>query len=322
MKKCPFCKADIEDNARFCLYCMKSLGDKTVLSPPKKNRSRLPLIMIGSVLLVVLVIMLLLPDEKPKSNAASKDIYLDSSPAESTQPNQSGETTLPEEGPAADTTVPKSEPEDTAPEQTEDPPEEPTESSPPPQSPPADGSGETPDDTPADVPDDTPTDTPADTPTEDPENDPTEPEQPVSTVVYSYRDAKAGDDFNYHYTNPGDHIVITGVAEQSPDGVYDIPAYIDGKKVIAITKNAFSGSNAKVVYIPATMKTIWNYAFAGCQVTDVYFRGSSVYMEGLAFVSSEVLTIHCSADCSDRNFRYYKNYPAMHDDIFWEEWSG
>ena len=278
----------------------------------------MPLIMIGSVLLVALVIMLLLPDEKPKGNASVKDIYLDSTPAESTQPSQSGDTTLPEESPPADSTAPESEPEDSAPEQTEDPPEEPTESSPPPQSPPVDGSGETPDDTPVDV----PVDTPSGTPTEDPKNDPTEPEQPVSTVVYSYRDAKAGDDFNYHYTNPGDHIVITGVAEQSPDGVYDIPAYIDGKKVIAIMKNAFSGSNAMVVYIPDTMKTIWNYAFAGCQVTDVYFRGSSVYMEGLAFVSSEVLTIHCSANCSDRNYRYYKNYPAMQDDIYWEEWSG
>ena len=31
MKKCPFCSADIEDNARFCLYCMKELDEKTFI---------------------------------------------------------------------------------------------------------------------------------------------------------------------------------------------------------------------------------------------------------------------------------------------------
>ena len=28
MKKCPFCDADIEDSARFCLYCMRPLTEK------------------------------------------------------------------------------------------------------------------------------------------------------------------------------------------------------------------------------------------------------------------------------------------------------
>lgn len=142
---------------------------------------------------------------------------------------------------------------------------------------------------------------------------------PKAQAAYTHRAARAGDDFNAHYSNDGNDIVITGVAQQSPDGTYDIPAYIDGKKVIAIVANAFSGSNAKTIYLPATVKTVWNHAFAGCALRDIYFRGSAIYVESKAFSGS--LTIHCSASCSDRNFRYYKNSAANYG-ATWQEWSG
>ena len=138
-------------------------------------------------------------------------------------------------------------------------------------------------------------------------------------MVYTYRAARAGDDFNAQYQNAGNDIVITGVSEPAADGIYDIPAYIDGKKVIAIVSNAFSSSNAKIVYIPATVKTIWNYAFADCGLTDLYFRGNAIYTESSAFSSS--IIIHCSASCSDRNFRYYKNSAANYG-ATWAEWNG
>ena len=38
MKKCPFCDADIEDSARFCLYCMRPLAEKDQLPPHKKKK--------------------------------------------------------------------------------------------------------------------------------------------------------------------------------------------------------------------------------------------------------------------------------------------
>jgi hypothetical protein len=155
---------------------------------------------------------------------------------------------------------------------------------------------------------------------------PTEPTQETTTsdapkieAEYTYRAAQAGDDFSANYQNAGNDIVITGITQTAVDGVYDIPSYIDGKKVIAIVANAFSGSNAKVVYVPDTVKTIWNNAFAGSALTDIYFRGNAIYTEGKAF-SSRVI-IHCSASCTNRDFRYYKNCAADYG-ATWVEWNG
>ena len=40
MKKCPFCGADIEESARFCLYCMQSLTEKEQIPPHPKKKPR------------------------------------------------------------------------------------------------------------------------------------------------------------------------------------------------------------------------------------------------------------------------------------------
>ena len=140
-----------------------------------------------------------------------------------------------------------------------------------------------------------------------------------SEVVYSYRLAQAGDDFSASYQNPGDHIVITGIVWPSLDGIYDIPATIDGKTVVAIMSNAFSVSGATTVFIPNTVKTVHDYAFNGCALTDVYFRGDAIYCYPNAFPKN--FTLHTSADCHDRNLRYYKSAAANYG-ATWEEWNG
>ncbi len=38
MKRCPYCKATLEDEARFCLYCMTSLDEKQVIVPAAHRR--------------------------------------------------------------------------------------------------------------------------------------------------------------------------------------------------------------------------------------------------------------------------------------------
>ena len=125
-------------------------------------------------------------------------------------------------------------------------------------------------------------------------------------------------------------VVITGVKNASSDGKYMIPETIDGKKVVAITALAFCddsiSSTVKTVIVPSSVKTIWNNAFANCyNLTDIYFKGNAIYTESNAFpeVSKRngTLTIHCSANCSDRNYRYYKN-SASYYDAEYEEWNG
>ena len=67
-------------------------------------------------------------------------------------------------------------------------------------------------------------------------------------------------------------------------------------------------------------------AFANCtNLTDVYLCGNSIYIETTAFVSPSQrngnLTIRCSANCQDRNYRYYKSSAGYYGAQY-SEWNG
>lgn len=310
MKQCPFCKENIEENARFCLYCMKALNEKSAIAPIHKKAQWWPFVPAALLLFGLVAIILFLPKDQrntPAPSAKQTTEQTEQSPVtgqqtipttEVTNPMQQPSTMTQSESTPTPTTVPAIAPTtnptsvSTAPTTAPDvpssttAPQKPTES----------------------------TTTPEET---------TAPEKTVapeqSDVVYTYRTAQIGDDFYSNYQNTGNDIVITGVSKRATNGVYDIPAYIDGKKVIALMPNSFTGSGATVVYIPDTVKTIWSYAFAGCNLSDIYFWGNSIHVEIKAFSSGT--TIHCSAECNDRNFRYYKN-SASNYGATWEEWNG
>ncbi len=151
-----------------------------------------------------------------------------------------------------------------------------------------------------------------------------------AAVTYTYRDAKSGDDY-YVHANLENTVVITGVSTVSESGEYVIPETIDGKSVIAIMGNAFNDKQirdtVKKVVVPANVKTIWDHAFSMCyNLTDIYFCGDAIYTSPYAFALASrrtgTLTIHCSADCTDRNFRYYKNCAPGSYDAVYEEWNG
>lgn len=56
MKKCPYCHAELQEEASFCLYCMRSLTEKENIETPKKKISKKIKIIICIVLAVITAI--------------------------------------------------------------------------------------------------------------------------------------------------------------------------------------------------------------------------------------------------------------------------
>ena len=158
----------------------------------------------------------------------------------------------------------------------------------------------------------------------------------TETAEFLYRDAQYGDDYAV-FTDLTNCVVITGIKTASADGRYTIPEKIDGKNVFAIMQGAFCADGisdtVKEVIVPSTVKTIWNSAFTKCyNLTDIYFCGTSIYTDPYAFADvskrNGAITIHCSATCSDREFRTYKSYitnylnDTLKDySILYDEWN-
>lgn len=310
MKICPFCKAEIEDDSVFCFYCMNSLEEKQTLSIKSDKGKH-----IRWILIVILIFLLLI----------TAGIFI----RMATNKNNNKSDTEPTVSTTVDTTVDTSETtssESTSPTRTTQP-EHNSNSTSKPQGqnstkPPA---GET-------IPEQETDDTKA--PIQNtPEPKPTDPPRPTpeqSGATYAYRQAKYGDDFYVHYPISDNDIVITKVLSPSADGRYTIPSTIDGKNVLAVSALAFSDPSicytVEQVVVPSCVKTVWGDAFANCtNLTDVYLCGNSIYIETTAFVSPSQrngnLTIHCSANCQDRNYRYYKSSAGYYGAQY-SEWNG
>lgn len=338
MKKCPKCKADIQEEARFCLYCMTSFEEKQTIKTPKENNKRWLIIIAAVLVLVLIVVGILLFAQKDSSNNEGNDTSTNSSISsdldtsdnttsseqknsdsqgnETSTPISSNQTQTPSknEGSATNnssgnTTITNS---STSGNSQNSNTNNTTNSS--------SNSTSTNSTSSSDKTESSNTSSSTSTTTT--------PSQ-TTTVTYIYRDAKYGDDFSVS-ANLENAVVITGVKNASSDGKYIIPETIDGKKVVAIMALAFCddsiSSTVKTVIVPSSVKTIWNNAFSNCyNLTDIYFKGNAIYTESNAFPETSkrngTLTIHCSSNCSDRNYRYYKN-SASNYDAEYEEWNG
>ena len=102
MKKCPFCGADIEESARFCLYCLNSLTEKEQILVHKKKKPQ-GLAILGAIVgaAVILLLLLLGRDAMPENPSESET-------ASTTLPSASTEVTT--EPTTLATTEPTTEP--------------------------------------------------------------------------------------------------------------------------------------------------------------------------------------------------------------------
>lgn len=337
MKKCPFCHADIEDNARFCVFCMSPLQEKQKIENQQKDNKRWLYILAAFLLLALAFAITIFALSKNEANNNSSESSMQS---ETTPANNSSYTnnilssdntsddvsknTATDNSSKADTEDNNSNGTVTEPESSGN--KTPSASS----SQGSDASGSsssTPSTTPSQSqPQQSNLDSTTDSDDQSSTDTPTQNE-----VTYIYRTAKYGDDYSVAYKGSEDDIVITGVATVSESGVYVIPEQIDGKRVIAIMPLAFCGDNisdtVKKIVVPSSVKTIWDRAFVICyNLTDIYFCGNSLYTYPSAFADTSkrtgTLTIHSAPDCSNRDLRYYKNIANSFYGAQYKEWNG
>lgn len=342
MKKCPFCKAEIEENARFCLYCMTSLEEKERLETPKENNKRWLLIIAAVLVFVIIASSVWLVLRKDKSNQnelTSKDSvsFTDSdsslsegenssntsenqNPTEESSKNSSGnKVSSPQNssvsGGNTQTSNDKGNKQNTTHTQTNT------------------NETSTPNTNTDNSVSDNKTSDESKREDTDSQNSKEEETTQPTTVTYTYI---IGTSENCYPPGeaplyaPENTIVITGVNNASPDGIYVVPETIDGKKVAAIMKSAFCdpeiSQTVKSITLPASVKTIWDGAFSKCyNLTDIYIKSAvvAIYENAFPEVSkrTDTLTIHCAKDCRNFDFYYYRNIADNYGAIY-QEWNG
>lgn len=340
MKNCPKCKAEIQDNARFCLYCMTSFEEKQKIEFSIQKNKRWLYILAAVLVFIIIILSVFLFNRKDTPSASTNNSYSESKDFSDSSADTAGDTTLNNsaensnpvggESVSSNSNGKKNDSNSNSGNAN-------TNSS----SGTSAGNinsnsyGTSVNDGNLNSSSSTPSNN-STTSGDNKENNSnssgssnSSTSSITSSVSYNYRDAKYGDDFSVS-ANLDNCIVITGVKTASSNGEYTIPETINGKKVIAIMGLAFCDNNiaqgVKKVIVPSSVKTIWNYAFSNCyNLSDIYFKGNSIYTEAFAFPESSkrngTLTIHCSSTCNDRNFRYYKN-SASNYDAQYKEWNG
>lgn len=338
MKKCPKCKADIQEEARFCLYCMTSFEEKQTIETLKENNKRW-LIIIAAVLAVVLVVIsiVLFASKGNVSNDSNNNSNVSSFSSDSNTSTDNNDTDSSEQqevsgessSPSSSIQTPNSsnnKTNNTSGNTTTN--NISTNSSS--QSNSSTGNTNSNGSSGTATNNSTPsTSTSANSSTSDATNSTPTNTQPKYTYIEATIQNAYPTGYSAMYA-PENAVVITKVNYKEESGNYIIPDTIDGKKVAAIMPSAFSdssiSSSVKSVTLPATVRTIWEDAFKNCfNLTDLYIKSSVIGIYENAFPASVnrngKITFHCKSDCRDFNFYYYRNIAERYDATY-EEWNG
>ena len=349
MKKCPFCNADIAENARFCLYCMKPLNKKTASKEPEKKRKWWLIILTAVLLLFVTTLCIFLafngkgenkvgnkPITNTESNPTQTEIFQNSEAAwdgdnKGETVNVSAENINPqkphkeEQHTTEATTGSDKIPVTTKPQHQNDKNEGSD----------ANTNANTNPHTSGNL---TETKSPPDTTLQTTKI--ATQNNTITNVRWNYRSAYSGDyDKRYNKVETKDAIVITGIKEIAPNGIYKIPQTIDGKTVVAIDMSNPKGysfnsgevkNGVRKVYLPPKLNKIANGTFSECvNLADLYVSGEYLYVAPGAFSAKSQRTVTLKIHSSESAWclygaKYFDVYcsPYGPNEYYavWEEW--
>ncbi len=338
MKNCPKCGAQIDDNARFCVYCMTSFDEKVSLDA-KQNESKVKSVVIAATVIILALFFVLFfafcgkGDNYEDTDSTLSFIHnsdeTESMGSDSSEPINGNNSDSSDSATASDTIASNSSTQDGS------------NSSGKPNGVIGGSSSETSSKTSSKTPSNTPSPTPPPAtvtsyPTDSSGSEGTNPatpsdSYPQATATYLYREANSSDDaINYSSTATNGGVTITGVKTASPNGIYVIPEKIDGKKVVAVASHAFSDDlikdAVKVVVFPKSVISVNAYSFYSCyNITDIYFAGNT-YIAGDAFAPDKrrtyIITLHCPSDATNRNFTKLSTFAMYYNNMLHESWNG
>ncbi len=337
MKKCPKCKAELADNARFCPYCMTQLDEKTSVNK-RTNKKMTPIVLtVGAVVLALAVVLLIIllsgkPDSdfdrdsvsvgqssikdntsqsshgNPQSGASQS---FDGASSEQSDQQNSSENTSTEDGFTSETNSTVSGGTSTSASSNN-----------------AQNSSKQSSVTSAVS---STVSSSVSSKQQSSVNSSSTNSSASDTVElnYTYRDAVLGDDIN-GYADISNCVVIIGVKQPKADGVYEIPNTIGGKRVLTIATEAFQAENIKLtvkeLILPENVRNLANSCLFYCvNLTDIYIKGEGVHIGSGCFPPTQrrnfTITLHCSATCHDRNFTKM-SLIANYNDLVFDEWNG
>ncbi len=263
MKQCPHCQVQLQDHATFCLYCMRSL-DKKIIITPKRKPAWMPLLLLGALVFLGVGIFLL-PEKHPEpdnllSSTASGEALQDPVPPQITSP-------------AGDTQASTTDPPETDPPVTDPPVTDPPVTVPPVTEPPV---------------------------TEPPVTEPPVAEPPSDIRYfdidgYRLKEVEPGDTL-WSYTSTEDTVscVIADVIRPSANNYYPTHKSYrcnDGTvwHIVGVMPYAFEGVQVDFVSFESAEMYIAHHAFAGCDVGILGINRSKVEMFSDSFGSLETL---------------------------------